>query len=549
MGFNESFLRYDNTLTRPRRWRNCAAAITAATLLLAGCASGEIEKVLPGGVFKGAAVADEPLAARAAMEMLAQGGSAADAAVAAYFTLAVTYPSAASLGGGGVCMVADWDQGQVFALDFVAPRSSATDAYRATAVPANVRGMAALHARYGYLDWRTLLAPAEQIARFGAPLTRASAAAYAAGGEVLLAQTEARGIFAPRGALPVEGQAVPQPDLADVLATLRLNGAGSMYKGPLGDKLVQAVQQAGGSLVRQDLRNFKPIWQPVAGVRYGNDGVYFAPPPAGGGLVAGQMWQMVAGGKRYARADADERYHLLAESARMAFAGRARLLADDGTNIQPADLLSEDAADRNMANYSPAATGGSGGADNGPPRQSAAPVATGVVAMDYLGGAVACSFTAYRPFGTGWAAPGTGILLAPSPQPADRNPLSLGPVMIFNPQVRSIKFVATGGDGADGATALINVAAASVIGNQRLDKQIGRPRVHHSGGGTVYLESRAGDDAVAALTARGHSVSPVKSLGRVNAIHCPPGYPVDPDKTLCWAVSDPRGYGLATFPD
>ncbi|MBE9553257.1 MAG: gamma-glutamyltransferase, partial [Proteobacteria bacterium] len=261
MGFNESNLHYDNRLTGPMRWRNCAAAIAAATLMLAGCASSEIEKVLPGGFFKGAAVADEPLAARAAMDMLAQGGSAADAAVAAYFTLAVTYPSAASLGGGGVCMVADWDQGQVFALDFVAPRSSATDAYRATAVPANVRGMAALHARYGYLDWRTLLAPAEQIARFGEPLTRASAAAYAAGGEALLSQTEAREIFASRGALPVEGQAVPQPDLADVLAALRLNGAGSMYMGSLGDKLVQAVQQAGGSLVRQDLWNFKPIWQ------------------------------------------------------------------------------------------------------------------------------------------------------------------------------------------------------------------------------------------------------------------------------------------------
>ena len=549
MGFNESSFRYNNRLTCPARWRNCAAAIAAATLLLAGCASSEIEKVLPGGFFKGAAVADEPRAALAAMEMLAQGGSAADAAVAAYFTLAVTYPSAASLGGGGVCMVADWDQGQVFALDFVAPRSSATDAYRATAVPANVRGMAALHARYGYLDWRTLLAPAEQIARFGEPLTRASSAAYAAGGEALLPQTEARRIFAPRGALPVEGQAVPQPDLADVLAALRLNGAGSMYKGPLGEKLVQAVQQAGGSLVRQDLWNFKPIWQPVTGVRYGNDRVYFAPPPAGGGLVAGQMWQMMAGGKRYAGADKDERYHLLAESARIAFAGRARWLADDGTNIQPFDLLSKEAADRNMANYSPAAAGDAGVADNGPPRQSAAPAATGVVAMDYLGGAVACSFTAYRPFGTGWAAPGTGILLAPSPQPADRNPLSLGPVMIFNPQVRSMKFVATGGDGADGATALINVAAASVIGEQRLDKQIGRPRVHNAGGGTVYLESRAGDDAVAALTGRGHSVSTVKSLGRVNAIHCPPGYPVDPEKTLCWAVSDPRGYGLATFPD
>lgn len=483
------------------------------------------------------------------MEMLAKGGSAADAAVAAYFTLAVTYPSAASLGGGGVCMVSDWGQGKVFALDFVAPKSSATDTYRATAVPANVRGVAALHARYGFLDWRMLLAPAEKIARFGEPLTRASAAAYADGGEALLAQAEARGIFAPRGALPGEGQSLPQPDLADVLAEIRLNGAGSLYKGPLADRLVQAVEKAGGSLVRQDLWNFKPIWQPVDGVRYGNDRVYFALPPAGGGLVAGQMWQMLAGDKRYARADDGERYHLLAETARMAFAGRTRWLASDGTNIQPGDLLSEEAADRNMADYSAEKAGEQGGADNGPPRQSEAPASTGVVAMDYLGGAVACSFTAYRPFGTGWAAPGTGILLAPSPEPADRNPLSLNSAMIFNPQVRSMKFVGTGGDGAEGATALINVAAATVIGGQRMDKQIGRPRLHNAGGETVYLESSAGDDVAAGLAKRGHPVATVKSLGRVNAVHCPSGYPVDPEKILCWAVSDPRGFGLAAFPE
>ena len=551
MGLNELFLRYEYRIPRPTHWRNRAAAFIGATLLLVlgGCAGGEIDQVMPGGVFKGAAVADEPLAARAAMDMLAKGGSAADAAVAAYFTLAVTYPSAASLGGGGVCMVADWGQGQVLSLDFVAPRSSASGARRATAVPANVRGMAALHARYGYLDWRTLLAPAEKIARFGEPITRASAAAYVTGGKALLVQAEARSVFAPRGGLPGEGQSVPQSDLADLLATLRLNGAGAMYKGSLADKLVQAVQRAGGSLVRQDLSNFKPVWQTVAGVPYGADRVYFAPAPAGAGLVAGQMWQMLAADKRFARADKDERYHLLTESARLAFAGRARWLADDGTNIQPIDLLSKEAATRNMVNYSPTTAGGPGGADNGPPRQSVAASSTGVVAMDYLGGTVACNFTTYRAFGTGQVAPGTGMLLAPSPEPRDRNPLSLGPVMIFNPAVRSMKFVATGGDGADGATALIGVAAASVMGGKRLDKQIGRPRVHHAGGGVAYLESRADDDALAALTGRGHSVSRVKSLGRVNAIHCPPGYPVEPDKTLCWAVSDPRGFGLAAFPD
>lgn len=548
MGFNELFLRFGCRLALTARWRNHAWAFAAAALLLGGCASSEIDKVVPGGIFKGAAVADEPLAARAAMEMLAQGGSAADAAVAAYFTLAVTYPSAASLGGGGTCMVADWEKGAVFALDFVAPRSSASDAYRATAVPANARGMAALHARYGTLDWRSLLAPAERIARFGDPLTRASAAAYSAGGQALFAQSEARRIFAPRGALPVENHSLPQSDLADVLASIRLNGATAMYKGPLADELVRSVKAAGGTLVREDLWNFKPIWREVEGIEFGNDRFYAAPPPAGAGLVAGQMWRMLTDGDRYADAGQEERYHLLAESARIAFVGRARWLADDGTTIRVADLLSKAAAERNMAGYDPNSSG-AGSADNGPPRSSQAPASSGVVAMDYLGGAVACNFTAYRPFGTGWVAPGTGILLAPSPEPGDRNPLSLGSILVFNPSTRAIKFLATGGDGAEGPTAMTAVAAATMIAGHRLDKEIGRPRVHNSGGNTVYLEAGADETVAKSLADRGHSVARVNSLGRVNAIHCPPGYPVDPEETLCWAASDPRGFGLATFPD
>lgn len=549
MALKESNLPNGSRLTRASRRRNLVAAAFFGAAILSGCASKEVDEVRPGGVFKGAVVADEPLAAQAGMEMLALGGSAADAAVAAYFTLAVTYPSAASLGGGGVCMVGDWERGAVFALDFVAPRSSATDGYRATAVPANVRGMAALHARYGFLDWRTTLSRAEQTARFGEPLTRASAAAYASGGEVLLADGAARDVFAPRGTLPGEGHSLPQNDLADLLSRIRTEGAGSIYEGSAAADIVRAVKVAGGTLVLQDLSNLKPSWQEVAGIPFGNDRVYVAPPPAGAGLIFGQMWQMLAEDKRYAQSNEAERNHLLVEAARAAFAGRARWLADDGTNMQPEDLFSRESLEANLADFNPDRAGPAGNADNGPPRPSFAPASTGVVALDYLGGAVACNFTAYRPFGTGRVAPGTGILLAPSPEAADRNPVSLGPVIVFNPFVRSVKFVGTGGGGADGATALVNVAAGAVIGGGRLDRQIGRPRVHYDGGSTAYIEEAATEESVADLRERGHKVAVVKSLGRVKAIHCPPGYPVEPDKALCLAASDPRGFGLAAFPD
>lgn len=521
----------------------------AAALLAAGCAGSPSGEIPVGGTFGGAAVADEPLAAQAAADILAQGGSAADAAAALYFTLSVTYPSAASLGGGGVCLVSDWNSGEVHALNFLAPRpASSGAAVRVTAVPANVRGMAALHARYGDLDWRSVLAPAERIARFGKPLTRASARALEANGDVLLAQWEARRIFAPTGSLAREGQTVAQSDLANTIATLRLSGAGAMYTGPLADRLVAAVQRAGGSLAREDLRNFLPGWQAVQGVPFGNDSAYFAPPPAGAGLVAGQMWEMLADRDRYRRADPGERLHLLAETARRAWDGRARWLADDGTSVDAMDLMSTRAARAAMEDYDPKAASRPPGGSGAAPAGADDPSTTGFVVMDVLGSAVACSFTAYRPFGIGAVAPGTGILLAPAPGPEHRNPLSLGPMILFNHRVRSFKFAAVGGSGAAAATAMMSAAAESVLVEGRLDRALARARVHAAEGRPVFVESSASDADREALADRGHALSVLPALGRVNAIYCPPGYPVEPTKTLCWAENDPRGHGFVAFP-
>jgi gamma-glutamyltranspeptidase/glutathione hydrolase len=531
------------------RRRNRWLFVVAATLAAAGCAGDPSADVPVGVAFRGAAVADEPQAAQAAADILVQGGSAADAAVALYFTLSVTYPAAASMGGGGVCMINDRSTGEVHALNFLAPRpASSASAVRVTAVPANVRGMAALHARYGDLDWRTVLAPAERIARFGKPLTRASARALEGSGSTLMAQWEARRIFAPTGALAREGQTVAQTDLADTIAALRLKGASTMYTGPLGDRLVAAVRQAGGSLAREDLRNFLPGWQTVQGVRYGNDMAYFAPPPAGAGLLAGQMWEMLADGKRYGKANSGEREHLLVETARRAWDGRGRWLADDGTTVDAASLLSTKAARAAMADYDPNAASRPGGGNGAAPAGAGDPASTGFVVLDVLGDAVACSFTAYRPFGIGAVAPGTGILLAPAPGPEHRNPQSLGPMILFNRQVRSFKFAAVGGSGSAAATAMMSVAAESVLAGGRLDKALARSRVHAGDGPGVFIESSAGDAERSALADRGHALAEVPSLGRVNAIYCPPGYPVEPTETLCWAENDPRGYGFVAFP-
>ena len=125
----------------------------------------------------GGVVSDEPTAALIARDVLSAGGTAADAAVALYFTLSVTYPSAAGLGGGGVCIVHDGATTKVEAIDFTTgrPARRPLDGGPEFAVPGSVRGMAALHARYGRLRWSQVVQPAERLARFGHPISRAFA--------------------------------------------------------------------------------------------------------------------------------------------------------------------------------------------------------------------------------------------------------------------------------------------------------------------------------------------------------------------------------------
>src|SRR5262245_18651398 len=147
------------------RRHSCQWLYAVLIALAAGACQGGASKD-PGVIgsvqgFAGVAVADDPRAVIAARDILVAGGSAADAAVALYFTLAVTLPSSAGLGGGGICLVHAPDSERPYVLDFL-PRASADGSI---GLPGNVRGMAMLHAEYGRIRWMQLLAPAEDLAR------------------------------------------------------------------------------------------------------------------------------------------------------------------------------------------------------------------------------------------------------------------------------------------------------------------------------------------------------------------------------------------------
>lgn len=260
--------------------RQCAALALAAILL---CACGE--KAAPLGElgavqgFLGGAVAEEPRAALVARDALSSGGTAADAAVAAFFTLSVTYASGAGLGASGVCVVYDAKTNKAETLEFLPQPPTKAGGY---AIPGAVRGMALLHARYGRLQWSQLTAPAEALARFGFPASRALATRIAENQRKLAGDPQLRAAYLrPDGAPKREGESVALPALSAMLSQLRSRGAGDLYGGQAGKALAEG---AGFSL--DQLRGYRANWRPTENRRAGNLTLHAAfPPPRGGPLA------------------------------------------------------------------------------------------------------------------------------------------------------------------------------------------------------------------------------------------------------------------------
>jgi gamma-glutamyltranspeptidase/glutathione hydrolase len=426
--------------------------------------------------FIGAAVADEPRAALAGREVLALGGTAADAAVAVGFTLAVTLPSRAGLGAGGACLAFNPSRdgpgrGSPEAIMFVpeAPKGVPAGADRPAAVPMLARGLFALHARYGRRPFETLLAGPEQIARFGTPVSRALVRDLALVAGPLMQDPNARAVFAPGGTPLAEGGTLQQPDLGATLSGLRTAGVGDLYQGALARNLEAASRLAGGPLSLGELRAALPRAAAPLVIQSGRDSVAFLPPPADGGLAAAAAFRVL-----------EQRPSDLPGAQARAVGTLLRWRAGGG---DPQAVLAGDA---------------SGGAL--PPM----PASTSFAVLDRGGNAVTCALTMGNLFGTGRIAPGTGILLAASPNTYGASMLAAG--LVWNANLNGFR-ATVGGSGQEGAA----LAVAAGLNN--------------------------------ALRSAEAMPAPVPEPGRANAIACSRYLP-DSENTCTWAT-DPRGAGLA----
>jgi len=339
--------------------------------------------------------------------------------------MAVTLPSRAGLGGGGVCVVYDPsrngpNKGVPEVVVFTPPVVKASGA-RPAGVPMLARGLFAMHARYGKLPFEQVITRAEQLARFGTPISRAFARDIAVVAAPLAADPGTRPFFGADGQPLAEGATLQQPDLAVTLATLRTQGVGDLYQGGLARRIVAASPDLGAGLTAATLRAGLPRFAPAIDEEIGRD--VLAVPPTDAGVAT-------VGAVRVLREN---------PSAADAAQGRAAALA---TGVR--------AGQQGIALLATP--------DLAPGTLPALPASAALVTLDAQGRSVACALSMGNLFGTGRVVPETGILLGASPVAVP--PALLAPAMVYNTNLHAFRAAAVGT--GQGSAAL--AAAAAVLG-------------------------------------------------------------------------------------
>jgi gamma-glutamyltranspeptidase/glutathione hydrolase len=257
---------------------------------------GGLSAVVRSGSFS-AVAADESRAAEIGRDILQAGGNATDAAVAMYFAMAVTLPSAAGLGASGACIVHNDKTKAAEAFVFPPIAAPGAIAGQPFTVPSGVRAITLMHVRHGQMRWEQTVAPGERLARFGVPVSRALSRDLQAGAGLLGNDREARRILGRgTGGTVTEGDMLTQNELAATRGAIRQRGGSEFFQGALARTLSDQVSQMGGSLPIEALRAAVPQASPPTTEGYGRRRVYVAPPPAAGAsALAGWKGQAPGG--------------------------------------------------------------------------------------------------------------------------------------------------------------------------------------------------------------------------------------------------------------
>ncbi len=313
--------------------------------------------------------AADPLAAEAGREMLRQGGSAVDAAIATQLVLGLVEPQSSGLGGGVFLVVYDAQDRIVKTYDGreTAPAAATPDRFLqagkplefdtavrsglSIGVPGTMRVLEMAHARHGKLAWEKLFEPALRIAENGFPVSRRLSELLNLNGPASFAPAARRYFFDAEGRAVAPGQRLTNPEYATTLRTLSEKGAGAFYGGAIARAILDAVTAAplGGDMTIKDLEAYKAVERPALCVAYRARQICGMGPPSSGGLAVAQVLLLIepfAAVQGPSAAMTVEALHLIAEAEKLAFADRNLYLADPDFVSVPAGLLDKDYIDQ-----------------------------------------------------------------------------------------------------------------------------------------------------------------------------------------------------------
>jgi gamma-glutamyltranspeptidase / glutathione hydrolase len=510
----------------------------------------------------GMVVCSSNLACDAGASVLARGGNAVDAAVATAFAMAVTYPAAGNIGGGGFMIVRTPRDVKAYDFRERAPLRSTPTMYLDTAsnidrrltatgylapgVPGTVRGLELAHRKHGRLPWRDVVAPAVKLAR-GFPLS--DALARSLNREV----TSARGMAPypssvaaygkPGGGEWVAGDTIRLTDLARTLDAIAQGGADAFYKGWIADSIAAEMSRGNGLISRKDLASYRAKERkPIRGMFHGYD-VYSMPPPSSGGIALVEMLNVLEA----LNVDSADRWsprtlHASIEAMRRAFYDRARFLGDPDFVDVPVKKLTSKKYAQELASAMSMETATSS-VSMLPKLVTVADdeheETTHISVVDRGGMAVSMTYTLEGGFGSHVVARGTGVLLNNEMGDFNKKPgytsltgdIGTEPNLIA-PGKRMLSsmspaIVTRGGElalvtGSPGGRTIINTVVNILINTLAYDMDVrsavDAPRYHHQWlPDSVTFEDKAlPDSTVARLQAMGHAV---KLRGRQGDAH------------------------------
>jgi gamma-glutamyltranspeptidase/glutathione hydrolase len=560
--------------------RRLAAAVLLLSAVIASAAGADLTSQSATG-RGGAVAAEESTAAGVGLAVLRKGGNATDAAVAMAFALAVTWPEAGNVGGGGFWISRN-ARGLVSTIDFRerAPRAARRDMFDrdaagggprsssegplASAVPGSVAGLSLAHRRAGRMPWKDLVDPAVRLARDGFVMTENVRDSIAAKKTKLAADPETAAIFLPAGEPPEAGSLFRQPALARTLEAIRDRREDGFYRGRVAREIELEQKAAGGLITRGDLALYAPKVRRSASFRFGNAQVFTTGAPSSGPALMEMVLLAQAVGSARVRPGDAEAVHLLAEVEKRAFYDRNRYLGDPDFGGVRQDLFAS--ADR-LRRLARSIDPGRATPSEALRRiESADGSTTHYSVADAQGNVVAVTTTLNDAFGNGRVARRLGFLwnnemddftaLPGQPNlnglvqgetnavaPGKRMLSSMCPVIAVLPDGSVFAFGSAGG--ATILTTNFQVLLGLVLRGDSLAQAVAAPRFHQQDAPDVLEVEDAGFDGalIAALEEMGHTVkvstrSPVPGkMGRAHAVAA--------RGTTTEAVADPRRHGAA----